>query len=79
MTVDFRLSANAAGASFLKAIKSQGIAPKTITLDGYAASHRAVQRSSFACSTRTTYLAGRYTTSTNCTEATCFFLVSREA
>jgi transposase-like protein len=46
-TVDFRLSARrdvaAAKAFFLKAIKSQRLAPKTITLDGYAASHRAVR------------------------------------
>jgi transposase-like protein len=46
-TVDFRLSARrdvgAAKAFFRKAIKSQGSAPTTITLDGYAASHRAVR------------------------------------
>jgi transposase-like protein len=45
-TVDFRLSTRrdvaAAKAFFRKAIKSQGSAPRTITLDGYAASHRAV-------------------------------------
>ena len=46
-TVDFRLSARrdvqAAKAFFKKAIKSQGSVPRTITLDGYAASHRAVR------------------------------------
>src|SRR5258707_1801913 len=46
-TIDFRLSARrdvaAAKAFFAKAIRSQGRAPKTITLDGYAASHRAVR------------------------------------
>ncbi len=46
-TVDFRLSARrtvaAAKAFFRKAIKTQGRAPRTITLDGYAASHRAVR------------------------------------
>jgi transposase-like protein len=46
-TVDFRLSprrdAAAAKAFFRKAIKGQGSAPRTITLDGYAASHRAVR------------------------------------
>ncbi len=46
-TVDFRLSAKrdvaAAKAFFKKAIKSQGRAPHTINLDGYAASHRAVR------------------------------------
>src|SRR5450755_2035600 len=45
-TVDFRLSAKrdvaAAKAFFAKAAKSQG-APQTVTLDGYAASHRAVR------------------------------------
>jgi len=33
----------AAKAFFRKAIKGQGWAPRTITLDGYAASHRAVR------------------------------------
>ena len=46
-TVDFRLSARrdvAAAKAFLrKAIKSQQRCPRTITLDGYAASHRAVR------------------------------------
>jgi transposase-like protein len=46
-TVDFRLSrrrdVNAAKAFFRKAFKSQGSTPRTITLDGYAASHRAVR------------------------------------
>jgi transposase-like protein len=46
-TVDFRLSVKrdvtAAKAFFKKAIKSQGSVPRTITLDGYAASHRAVR------------------------------------
>ena len=46
-TVDFRLSCKrdvgAAKAFFRKAIKSQRSAPRTITLDGYAASHRAVR------------------------------------
>jgi transposase-like protein len=46
-TVDFRLSARrdatAAKAFFRKAIKSQGNVPQAITLDGYAASHRAVR------------------------------------
>jgi transposase-like protein len=46
-TVDFRLSARrdtaAAKAFFRKAIKSQESPPGTITLDGYAASHRAVR------------------------------------
>jgi transposase-like protein len=46
-TVDFHLSARrdvaAAKAFFRKAIKARGCAPRTITLDGYAASHRAVR------------------------------------
>src|ERR1700730_8010047 len=46
-TVDFRLSGKrnvaADKAIFCKAIKSQGSIPRTITLDGYAASHRAVR------------------------------------
>ena len=46
-TVDFRLSPRrnvaSAKAFFRKAIRSQGRSPETITLDGYAASHRAVR------------------------------------
>jgi transposase-like protein len=46
-TVDFRRSARrdvaAAKAFFAKAMMSQGLAPKTITLDGYCASRRAVR------------------------------------
>src|ERR1700723_309400 len=46
-TVDFRLSGKrdvgAAKAFFREAIKRQGSTPRTITLDGYAASHRAVR------------------------------------
>jgi hypothetical protein len=46
-TVDFRLSSKrdvaAANAFFREAIKGQGSNPRTITLDGYAASHRAVR------------------------------------
>jgi transposase, IS6 family len=45
-TVGFWLSTKrevtAAKAFFCKAIKAQGALPRTITLDGYAASHRAV-------------------------------------
>lgn len=45
--MDFRLSPRrdvaAAKAFFRKAIKRQGSTPRTITLDGYAASHRAVR------------------------------------
>ena len=44
-TVDFRLSPKrdvaAAKAFFRKALRTQGRAPLLITLDGYAASHRA--------------------------------------
>lgn len=46
-TVDFRLSkrrdVDAAKAFFNKAIRHEGRPPRTITLDGYAASHRAVR------------------------------------
>jgi transposase-like protein len=46
-TVDFRLSPTrdvaAAKAFFRKAFKTQGRVPRTITLDGYQASHRAVR------------------------------------
>ncbi|MGP6159784.1 MAG: IS6 family transposase [Vulcanimicrobiaceae bacterium] len=46
-TVDFRLSPKrdvaAAKAFFRKAFKTQGRLPRTITLDGYQASHRAVR------------------------------------
>ena len=46
-TVDFRLSSRrdvaAAKAFFRKALKTQGRPPRVITLDGYAASHRAVR------------------------------------
>ena len=47
MTVDFRLSSRrdvaAAKAFFRKAMKGQGSSPRTVTLDGYAASHRALR------------------------------------
>jgi transposase-like protein len=46
-TVDFRLNRRrnvaAAKAFFRKALKCQGSAPRSTTLDGYAASHRAVR------------------------------------
>ena len=46
-TIDFRLSrtrdVSAAKAFFKKAIRHEGQPPLTITLDGYAASHRAVR------------------------------------
>lgn len=46
-TIDFRLSPRrnvaSAKAFFRKAARSQGRSPETITLDGYAASHRAVR------------------------------------
>src|ERR1700686_551415 len=46
-TVDFRLSSRrdvaTAKAFFRQVMKSQGSSPATITLDGYAASHRAVR------------------------------------
>lgn len=46
-TIDFRLSPKrdvaAAKAFFRKALKTQGRAPDSITLDGYEASHRAVR------------------------------------
>ncbi|WP_020653145.1 IS6 family transposase [Massilia niastensis] len=46
-TVDFRLGSRrtvaSAKAFFRKAVRSQGRSPETITLDGYAASHRAVR------------------------------------
>ena len=46
-TVDFRLSPRrnvaSAKAFFRKALRSQRQSPETITLDGYAASHRAVR------------------------------------
>src|SRR6516164_5787945 len=53
-TVDFRLSPRrdvvAAKAFFRKAIKSQQRCPRTITQDGYTASHRAVRELKADCS-----------------------------
>jgi transposase-like protein len=50
-TVDFRLSPRrnvpATKAFFRKAIKRQGSVPRTITLDGYGASHRAMREMKF--------------------------------
>ena len=65
-TVDFRLSARrdvtAAKAFFKKAIKGQGHPPQTITLDGYAASHRAVREMKADCLLRenTTLRSSKY-------------------
>jgi len=52
-TVDFRLSPRrnvaSAKAFFRKAVRSQRRSPETITLDGYAASHRAVRELQEQC------------------------------
>jgi len=42
-TVDFRRDVGAAKGFFRKAIQCHGLLPRTITLDGYAASHRGVK------------------------------------
>ena len=65
-TIDFRLSTRrdvaATKAFFAKAIRSQGRAPATITLDGYAASHRAVRemRADESLSKDTTLRSSKY-------------------
>jgi transposase-like protein len=65
-TVDFRLSSKrdvaAAKAFFAKAIETQGCAPNAITLDGYAASHRAVRelRTDGLLPKRTTLRSSKY-------------------
>jgi transposase, IS6 family len=65
-TVDFRLSTKrdvaTAKAFFRKAIKSQESTPRTITLDGYAASHRAVRemKADGQLPTDTTLRSSRY-------------------
>jgi len=65
-TIDFRLSrtrdVSAAKAFFKKAIKHEGQPPLTITLDGYAASHRAVRemRTDGLLPTRTKLRSSKY-------------------
>jgi len=67
-TVDFRLSARrdvaAAKAFFRKAVKSRQRPPQTITLDGYAASHRAVRELNATVFCRPTRSCARRNTST---------------